>query len=148
MIDCTSPIEAQTEWIEEQLKNSRATWKIAVFHFPPFNYEEPYFDIRKAWMPMFDKYHVDMVLSGHTHYYMRTKPINGDKATDSYKKGTVYLISIAIPSHHEQMTEEPYAVVRHPQGQYYQYLKVDGNKFTYTSFDSENKVADSFTIEK
>ena len=148
MIDCTSPIEAQTEWIEEQLKNSTATWKIAVFHFPPFNYEEPYFNIRKAWMPIFDKYHVDMVLSGHTHYYMRTKPIYGDMATDSFKKGTVYLISIAIPSHHEKMTKEPYAVVRYPEGQYYQYLKVEGNKFTYTAFDSENKVADSFTIKK
>lgn len=148
MIDCTSPIEAQTEWIEEQLKNSTATWKIAVFHFPPFNYEEPYFNIRKEWMPLFDKYHVDMVLSGHTHYYMRTKPINGDVATDSFKKGTVYLISIAIPSHHEKMTKEPYAVVRYPEGQYYQYLKVEGNKFTYTAFDSDNKVADSFTIEK
>ncbi|HSB94665.1 MAG TPA: metallophosphoesterase family protein [Flavitalea sp.] len=148
MIDCTSPIEAQTAWIEDQLKNSTATWKIAVFHFPPFNYEEPYFNIRKTWMPLFDKYHVDLVLNGHTHYYMRTKPISGDVATDSYKKGTVYLISIAIPSHHEHMTEEPYAAVRFADGQYYQYLKVEGKKLKYTAYDSENKVVDEFGIEK
>ncbi|MBZ5857722.1 purple acid phosphatase family protein [Flavihumibacter profundi] len=148
MLDCTSPIEAQTSWIEEQLKNSKATWKIAMFHFPPYNFEEPYPNIQKAWIPVFDKYHVDMVLSGHTHNYMRSKPMSGGLVTDSYKKGTVYLISIAIPSHHENMTAEPYAAVRFADGQYYQYLKVEGNKFTYTALNADNKVVDSFTIKK
>ena len=148
MLDCTSPIEAQSDWIEEQLKNSKATWKIAMFHFPPYNFEEPYPNIQKAWMPIFDKYRVDMVLSGHTHNYMRSKPMSGGLVTDSYKKGTVYLISIAIPSHHENMIAEPYAAVRFADGQYYQYLKVEGNKFTYTALNADNKVVDSFTIKK
>jgi predicted phosphodiesterase len=148
MIDPTSPIDAQTGWIEEQLKNSTATWKIAVFHFPPYNYEEPYFNIQKTWVPLFDKYHVDMVFSGHIHYYMRSKPMNGGVVTDSFKNGTVYVISIAIPSHHENITDEPYAEVRYGEGQFYQYLTVEGNKLTFTTFDSENKVADSFTIKK
>ena len=148
MLDPTSPIGAQTGWIEEQLKNSTATWKIAVFHFPPYNYEEPYPDIQKTWVPLFDKYHVDMVFGGHIHYYMRSKPMNGGVVTDSYKDGTVYMISIGIPSHHENIGEEPYAAVRYGEGQFYQYLKVEGNKLTFTTFDSENKVADSFTIKK
>ncbi|ULQ52137.1 purple acid phosphatase family protein [Flavihumibacter fluvii] len=148
MLDCTSPIEAQTGWIEEQLKNSKATWKIAMFHFPPYNFEEPYPNIQKAWIPIFDKYHVDLVLSGHTHNYMRSKPMTGGLVTNSYKKGTVYLISIAIPSHHGNMMAEPYAAVRFADGQYYQYLKVKGNKFTYTALNADNKVVDSFTIRK
>lgn len=148
MIDATSPIDAQTGWIEEQLKNSNATWKIAVFHFPPYNYEEPYINIQKTWVPLFDKYHVDMVFSGHIHCYMRSNPMNSGVVTDSFKNGTVYVISIAIPSHHETMADEPYAVVRKAEGQYYQYLKIKGNKLVYTTFNSENKVADSFTIKK
>ena len=58
MIDATSPINAQTDWIEKQLATTKATWKIAMFHFAPYNREEPYLDIQKAWVPLFDKYHV------------------------------------------------------------------------------------------
>ena len=47
MIDATSPIDAQTAWIEKQLATTKATWKIAMFHFAPYNREEPYLDIRK-----------------------------------------------------------------------------------------------------
>jgi hypothetical protein len=148
MIDATSPIDEQTAWIEDQLKNTSATWKIAIFHFPPYNFEEPYLDIQQNWVPIFDKYHVDMFFGGHIHYYMRSKPMNAGVANDSYKNGTVYIISIGIPSHHENIGEEPYAAVRFGEGQFYQYLKVEGNKLTFTTFNAENKVADSFTIKK
>jgi hypothetical protein len=148
MIDATSPIDAQTAWIEDQLKNTSATWKIAVFHFPPYNYEEPYFNIQKAWIPVFDKYHVDMVFGGHVHYYMRSKPMKAGEVVDSYNDGTAYIISIAIPSHHGEMTEEPYAALRKSEGQFYQYLKFEGKKMTYSAIDFENKVIDSFSIKK
>ena len=148
MIDATSPIDAQTGWIEDQLKNTDATWKIAVFHFPPYNWEEPYFDIQKGWVPLFDKYHVDMVLGGHIHCYMRSKPMKGGEVVDSYNKGTAYIISIAIPSHTREMIKEPYAEVRFGEGQFYQYLKIEGNKCMYSAIDSEGKVVDSFIINK
>jgi len=148
MIDATSSVDAQTDWIEEQLKNTGATWKIAVFHFPPYNWEEPYSNIQEAWVPLFDKYHVDMVFGGHIHYYMRSKPMKGGEVVDSYNNGTAYIISIAIPSRTPGIKEEPYAEVQKPDGQYYQYIKIEGDKLTYTAFDSNNAVADSFTIEK
>ena len=148
MIDATSPIDAQTTWIEDQLKNTSATWKIAVFHFPPYNYEEPYLNIQKAWIPVFDKYHVDMVFGGHVHYYMRSKPMKGGEVVDSYNNGTAYIISIAIPSRTREMTEEPYAEVRKSEGQFYQYLKINGNELNYISVDSDGKINDSFNIKK
>jgi predicted phosphodiesterase len=148
MIDATLPIEAQTTWIEEQLKNNASTWKIAVFHFPPYNWEEPYYNIQKAWVPLFDKYHVDMVFGGHVHYYMRSKPMKGGQVVDSYNNGTAYIISISIPSGTRDAADEPYAEVRKTKGQFYQYLKIDGNKLTCSAIDSENKVIDSFSIKK
>jgi hypothetical protein len=33
--------------------------------------------IRRAWLPLFDKYEVDLVLSGHEHNYERTYPVRG-----------------------------------------------------------------------
>ena len=120
MIDATSPMEPQTKWIEQQLAQSKATWKFAMFHFPPYNWEEPYFNIQKDWVPIFDKYHVDMVFNGHIHYYMRSKPMKGGQVVDSYNDGTAYIISVGIPNRPHQITDEPYAVVRNTEGQLYQ----------------------------
>ncbi len=148
MIDATSGIDTQTEWIEEQLSNSTATWKIATFHFPPYNWEEPYYDIQEAWVPLFDKYHVDMVFSGHIHYYMRSKPMKGGEVVSSYNDGAAYIISIGIPSRTRDALEEPYAAVQYTTGQYYQYLKINGNELVYDSYDSDGNLTDSFIIEK
>lgn len=148
MIDATSPVDKQTAWIEEQLKNSEATWKIAVFHFPPYNWEEPYFDIQEAWVPLFDKYHVDMVFGGHIHYYMRSKPMKSGNVVSSYNDGTAYIISIGIPSKTKNYTDEPYAEIRKMEGQFYQYLKIEGGQLSYSAIDSENNVIDSFSVKK
>ena len=42
--------------------------------------------IRQAWLPLFDKYEVDLVLSGHEHDYERTYPVRG---YDAGSHGTV-----------------------------------------------------------
>jgi 3',5'-cyclic AMP phosphodiesterase CpdA len=60
MIESTASIDSQKVWIEDQLAKSDATWKFAMFHFAPYNWDEPYPDIQAAWVPIFDKYHVDM----------------------------------------------------------------------------------------
>jgi alkaline phosphatase D len=38
--------------------------------------------IRQAWLPLFDKYEVDLVLSGHEHDYERSYPVRGYDAGD------------------------------------------------------------------
>ena len=42
--------------------------------------------IRQAWLPLFDKYEVDLVLSGHEHDYERSYPVRG---YDAGELGTV-----------------------------------------------------------
>lgn len=148
MIDATSPIDSQTVWIEHQLAKSEAMWKVAMFHFPPYNWEEPYLDIQKAWVPLFDKYHVDLVFGGHLHYYMRSKPMNHGKIVPSYQEGTAYIISVGIPNQDQEMTDEPYAEVRNGRGHLYQYVKIEGNKLYFESVNSEGKMIDSFQLKK
>ncbi|MEI6140428.1 MAG: metallophosphoesterase family protein [Mariniphaga sp.] len=148
MIDATSPMDPQTKWIEQQLAQSKVTWKFAMFHFPPYNWEEPYFNIQKDWVPLFDKYHVDMVFNGHIHYYMRSKSMKAGQVVDSYNNGTAYIISVGIPNRPHQITDEPYAVVRNTEGHLYQYLKIEGNKLSYESVNFENQIIDKFNIIK
>lgn len=148
MIDCTHPIEVQTEWIDRQLSATDAVWKFVIFHFPPYNYEEQYPDIQAAWGPVFDKYHVDMVMGGHVHYYMRTKPMSNGNVVDSFADGTVYTISIGIPSRHGTMGEEPYAEVRYGEGPFYQHMDIQDNTLTYTVYDQNGAIRDQLTIAK
>ncbi len=148
MIDSTHPNEAQTEWIEDKLKNSKATWKFVMFHFPPYNFEEPYFDIQEAWIPIFDKYHVDMVMGGHIHYYMRSKPMNNGNVVNAFEDGTVYVVSIGTNGNHDDIGEEPYAVKRYKDGQFYQHMKIENNVLKYTSYNKEGDIADEFSIVK
>lgn len=148
MIDVTSPVEVQTSWIEEQLANTDATWKFAMFHFPPYNRSEPYLSVQEAWVPLFDKYHVDIVMGGHVHYYMRSKPLKGGRVVSSYNDGTAYIISIGIPTRNRQVTAEPYEAEIYTGGHLYQYVQINGNEMKFISANSENKVIDSFNIKK
>lgn len=148
MIDATSDWDAHTPWIEEKLKASTAKWKFAIFHFPPYNFEEPYPELQEKWVPLFDQYHVDMVIGGHIHYYMRSKPMKAGQVVDSYSDGTVYAISISIPWKHDTMNDEPYAVLQYPEGYFYQTINIDDGNLRYKAYDQHGKVRDEFTIRK
>jgi len=148
MLDATSSWEEQTAWLESQLSGTTATWKIAIFHFPPYNHSSPYVGIQEAWVPLFDKYHVDLVLGGHFHYYMRSHPMKGGKVAGSFSEGTVYAISIAIPGRKNEIPDESYAAVRDQEGHLYQHVTVSENSLTFKSVNINDRVVDDFTIEK
>jgi hypothetical protein len=70
----------QLTWLESQLKNSDAKWKICFFHHPMFTaatFHGPDLDLRKQLMPLFTKYGVNLILSGHEHVYEHVKPQSG-----------------------------------------------------------------------
>jgi predicted phosphodiesterase len=148
MIDATQSVEITAAWIEEQLKNSDATWKFAMFHFAPYNWEAPYYDIQEQWIPLFDKYHVDLVMSGHLHYYMRSQPMNAGQVVKDFSKGTVYAISIGINSDPADPGHEPYAVVSENKSQYYQTVEINGKTLRYVSYNKDGDIVDSFEIKK
>ena len=148
MLAATLPIKEQTAWIEDQLKNSNAKWKFAMFHFPPYSYEEDYPVIRKKWGDIFDKYHVDMVFSGHVHYYMRSKPMHAQKPVKSPSDGTIYVISIAVPNRVHPMTDEDFVEVRLAGEYLYQKIDINGNVLTFNAYNADGKIVDSFKINK
>jgi predicted phosphodiesterase len=148
MIDATQPVEAQTAWIEEKLSTTQMDWKLVMFHFPPYNFVEPYPEIIAEWGPVFDKHHVDIVMSGHMHYYLRTQPIYANKTVDSFSKGTVYMMSISIEGKQEEWPAEDYAVVRYPGGPLYQHVSIQGRTLKLVCYDPEGTVKDKLTITK
>jgi predicted phosphodiesterase len=147
MIDATSSIDAQTKWIEEQLAGSEAEWKFAMFHFPPYSSDGGYPEIRRKWCPLFDKYHVDLVMSGHVHNYMRTKPMNDGEPVSSPSGGTIYLISIGIPDN-DPVEKLSYTNAQVSGEMLYQKIKIDGNKLDYKAFNIDGVVRDQMLIAK
>jgi Calcineurin-like phosphoesterase len=70
----------QLQWIEQELKNSRSDWKICYFHHPLYSDGGRHgseVDLRVVLEPLFIKYGVNVVYSGHDHVYERLKPQNG-----------------------------------------------------------------------
>ena len=69
----------QTEWIEQQLQAARLDPSIrhifVTMHHPPYSVslhggQE---ELREAWTPLFEKYQVAAVFSGHDHVYSRAE---------------------------------------------------------------------------
>lgn len=149
-LDCTAEIHVQDAWLEETLKKSKATWKLVSYHFPNYDphYKEDYQVITDHWSTLFDKYHVDMVFQGHTHRYLRSKPIKGGEVAASPSEGTIYLVSIAIPNRERPAPEEAYIEKAITGIPLYQTLHVDGKRLVFEARDTDGTVHDTITINK
>lgn len=66
------PGSPQYTWLEKTLANSRdKTWLFVFFHQGPFasGIEGAYTPAREILVPLFERYHVDVVFNGHNHDY-------------------------------------------------------------------------------
>ena len=76
----------QLQWLEKELAASGSDWKICFFHHPLYSSGGTHgsdMQLREQLEPLFLKYGVDAVFSGHEHFYERIKP----------QKGIYYFIS-------------------------------------------------------
>lgn len=71
----------QLAWLEKQLQDAGTNdWKICYFHHPLYSSGRTHgssIELRSLIEPMFTKYDVDVVFSGHDHVYERVHPQNG-----------------------------------------------------------------------
>jgi predicted phosphodiesterase len=79
MLDSTDFGATQHRWLETSLRESKAKWKIAVFHHPIYSSGTHGSDmgLRKRLEPLFTRYGVNVALSGHDHIYERAKVQQG-----------------------------------------------------------------------
>jgi alkaline phosphatase D len=89
----------QTIWLEETLARARSDssidWIVVQMHQSALSSSTDNgcdAGIRQAWLPLFAKYGVDLVLNGHDHDYERSYPVRGftpDLGTSTFAGGTV-----------------------------------------------------------
>jgi len=104
----------QKAWLERELAAARRDrgidWVVVCMHQVAISSVDMFngadLGIRQEWLPLFDKYGVDLVVCGHEHHYERSHPIRGRQpnatltpipaatATDviDTTKGTVHMV--------------------------------------------------------
>jgi hypothetical protein len=79
---------AQKAWLEKELAAARrdhaVDWVVVCMHQVAVSTADKFngadLGIREEWVPLFDKYGVDLVVCGHEHHYERSHPIRGQEA--------------------------------------------------------------------
>ena len=72
--------KTQLEWLDKQLAGSGSEWKIMFFHHPLYSSGETHgsAELQRGLLePVFVKHGVNLVLTGHEHFYERIKPQKG-----------------------------------------------------------------------
>lgn len=150
----------QYEWLEKQLKASKANWKIVCHHHPPYSSDENDYgnlwktnkstrgDLRaRELCTLYDHYKVDIAWTGHIHTYERTWPMLAGKPTD--QGGTLYMVTGGGGGGLENPGpfRTSFSNVVH-RDHHYTMMHVNGDKVEARVYDLEGKLFDTFTLEK
>ena len=74
----------QITWLKQDLAANTQKWTILYWHHPPYTMGSHNSDaesdlkaIRQNTLPLLERYHIDLILCGHSHNYERSKLIKG-----------------------------------------------------------------------
>jgi len=130
---------AQLAWLEPELKNSGSDWKIAYFHHPLYSsgMHGSQVDLRVVLEPLFLKYGVDVVFSGHEHFYQRIKP----------QKGVNYFVSGAAGELRPgDIRPSPLTAAGFDADRSFMLIEVAGKELSFQAISRTGKTVDQGTI--
>ncbi len=133
----------QVKWLEDELAKDTSEWKICFFHHPPYSSAKAHGSdgqLREVVEPIFVKYGVNVVLTGHDHVYERIKP----------QKGIYYFVSGAggklrtgDVSETSQLTEKSYDRDLH-----FMLFEVAGDQMYFQAISRTGETIDSGMIAR
>lgn len=91
----------QLAWLKKDLAANKQDWTVVYFHYALYTkgsydsdsntgFNLPLFTLRNLLVPIFDEYQVDLVLTGHSHIYERSKPMKGHLGTSDTFNPTIH----------------------------------------------------------
>ena len=88
---------AQKRWLERELKAANEQdgidWIVVCMHQVAMssvhNFNGADRGIREEWMPLFDRYGVDLIVCGHEHHYERSLQVRGTDTSDTLRPKVV-----------------------------------------------------------
>ena len=149
--------EFVVEDLEKTSKNKKIDWIIVMFHKPMYSSLSKQFEeyiVRDKYQPIFDKYGVDLVISGHNHIYSRTLPLSFNKIDISQPivdknsingnnsniltnpNGTTFLVVGTGGDELYRLTGKPYYVAnQYNKGFGFLDIKIDGKRIDAKFYD-------------
>lgn len=148
--------EDEVAWFKEDMAKTTKKWKIVLMHKDPLQYgfanrpqprEEGFSPEGRLWMPLFDQYGVDAVLSAHLHTYRDRGYIRNFQRDES---GPLYLITgvagnVQYPGLWKQHSLDEY-VAPQPETDNYMTLEATDDSLTFRSFLPDGQLLEEKSI--
>ncbi|MDP1676594.1 MAG: metallophosphoesterase family protein [Bacteroidota bacterium] len=151
MLNGNEKLQEQAKWLDSVLSKKSEQWVIATVHQPLYSMSKTR-DQRKtrdAFLEVFDKYSIDLVLQGHDHVYARSATLVNGAKVNATAKGTVYVTS---NSGSDSYRINPlYSNLMDKFGtdvQLYQVVSINGRKLSFSAYTATGAVYDTFELIK
>jgi len=131
----------QLQWFEKELVASGSDWKIVFFHHPIYSSGGRHGSdtaLRDQLEPLFLKFGVDVVMTGHEHFYERLKP----------QKGIHYFISGGAGKLRRGDVGGEFTAKAFDQGHHFMILEIDGDQMHFQVISDQAKTVDSGVITR
>ncbi len=132
----------QLAWLEKELAASGSDWKIPYFHHPIYSSGGRHGSdllLREQLEPLFIKYGVLTVFTGHEHFYERTKPQNG----------IVYFISgAAAKLRRGDIEKSPLTAKGFDQGYTFMLIEITGDELHFQTISGTGVTVDSGVVTR
>jgi len=148
--------EEQYPWLVEQLRQADHEWIFVFFHRPFFtrgSHKDEMNILRTTWWKAFDDCGVDVVMSGHTHSYIRTVPLNlnvsDTSAVAEYgsrrEQGRLQFVSGGLGGDNSKASTDWFAAKAY-SGLHYVKFQVAEDFLHFDSYDESGALIDSLTL--
>jgi 3',5'-cyclic AMP phosphodiesterase CpdA len=132
----------QRVWIEAALKDSHDAWKICYFHHPLYSDGRTHgseVELRVVLEPLFVKYGVQIVFSGHDHVYERVKP----------QKGIQYFVSGAAGELRKgDVRWSEMTATAFDQDRSFMLVDIAGDQMMFEAISRTGRIVDSGIVER
>jgi len=119
--------DTQAQWLDRDLAANDLPWTIVFLHRPPYSsgVHGSEASVQDKFVPLFDKYGVQLVLAGHDHDYERTAPIDGVTyvVTGSGGRGTRPVGTSSFTEYAESVS-------------HFTHITIDGNDLSLNAIDA------------
>ena len=146
----TNPIEgAQTDWLATELNKRRNfTHIVPVYHIPAYPSVRDFNgsrseEVRRNWVPLFEKHNVKIAFENHDHAYKRTFPI---KENTIDEKGIVFVgdgaWGVRVREVHD--VDETWYLKKALSQRHFILLTLQGNHQQLTVINKEGEIIDAY----
>ena len=141
-LDSNKVDQKELAWLENALKTAQEEWKICYFHHPLYSdggTHGPSIDVRVVFEPLFVKYGVNVVFSGHDHIYERLTP----------QKGVYYFVEGASGQLRKGDTKRSATTaVAYDQAESFMLVEIDGSQLSFQAISRTGATVDSGIIQR